>query len=61
LNWSEFGSHNLIDLARAGVPAEIVSMPLAGGTAPVTLAGSVTQHAAETLAGITLHQLAGPG
>ena len=61
LNWSEFGSHNLLDLARTGVPAEIVSMPLAGGTAPVTLAGSVTQHAAETLAGITLHQLAGPG
>src|ERR1035438_8102558 len=61
LNWSEFGSHNLIDLARAGVPAEIVSMPLAGGTAPVTLAGSVTQHAAEVLAGITLHQLARPG
>jgi trimethylamine--corrinoid protein Co-methyltransferase len=60
LNWSEFGSHNLLDLARAGVPAQIVSMPLAGGTAPVTLAGSVTQHAAETLAGITLHQLAGP-
>jgi trimethylamine--corrinoid protein Co-methyltransferase len=61
LNWSEFGSHNLLDLARSGVPAEIVSMPLAGGTAPVTLAGSVTQHAAEALAGITLHQLAGPG
>jgi trimethylamine---corrinoid protein Co-methyltransferase len=61
LNWSEFGSHNLLELARAGVPAEIVSMPLAGGTAPVTLAGSVTQHAAEVLAGITLHQLAGPG
>jgi trimethylamine--corrinoid protein Co-methyltransferase len=61
LNWSEFGAHNLLDLARAGVPAEIVSVPLAGGTAPVTLAGSVTQHAAEVLAGITLHQLAGPG
>ncbi len=61
LNWSEFGSHNLLDLARAGVPAELVSMPLAGGTAPVTLAGSVTQHAAESLAGITLHQFAGPG
>jgi trimethylamine--corrinoid protein Co-methyltransferase len=27
----------------------------------VTLAGSVTQHAAEVLAGITLHQLAAPG
>ena len=61
LNWSEFAAHNLLDLARAGVPAEIVAMPLAGGTAPVTLAGSVTQHAAEVLAGITLHQLAAPG
>jgi len=60
-NWSEFGSRNLLDLARAGVPAEIVAMPLAGGTASVTLAGSVTQHAAEVLAGITLHQLAGAG
>ncbi len=61
LNWSEFGAHNLLDLARAGVPAEIVSMPLAGGAAPVTLAGSITQHAAECLAGIVIHQLACPG
>jgi trimethylamine--corrinoid protein Co-methyltransferase len=61
LNWSEFGAQNLIDLARAGVPAEIVSMPLAGGAAPVTLLGSVVQHAAECLSGITLHQLARAG
>jgi trimethylamine--corrinoid protein Co-methyltransferase len=61
LNWSEFASQNLVDLARAGVPAEIVSMPLAGATAPVTLAGSVVQHAAECISGITIHQLAEPG
>ncbi len=61
LNWSEFASQNLVDLARAGVPAEIVSMPLAGATAPVTLAGAVVQHAAECISGITIHQLAGPG
>ena len=61
LNWSEFASQNLIDLARAGVPAEMVSMPLAGATAPVTLIGSIAQHAAECLSGITIHQLAGPG
>ena len=61
LNWSEFASHNLVDLARAGVPAEIVSMPLAGATAPVTLVGSVVQHAAECISGITIHQLAQPG
>jgi trimethylamine---corrinoid protein Co-methyltransferase len=61
LNWSEFASQNMVDLARAGVPAEIVSMPLAGATAPVTLAGSVVQHAAECISGITIHQLASPG
>jgi len=61
LNWSEFASQNMVDLARAGVPAEIVSMPLAGATAPVTLAGSVVQHAAECISGITIHQLAQPG
>ncbi len=61
LNWSEFASQNMIELARAGVPAEIVSMPLAGATAPVTLAGAIVQHAAECLAGITIHQFAHPG
>jgi trimethylamine---corrinoid protein Co-methyltransferase len=61
LNWSDFASHNMVELARAGAPAEIVSMPLAGATAPVTLAGSVVQHAAECISGITIHQLACPG
>ncbi|MCP4357721.1 MAG: hypothetical protein GY796_06865 [Chloroflexi bacterium] len=61
LIWSEFGAQNLMDLARAGVPAEIISMPLAGAAAPVTLLGSVVQHAAECISGITIHQLAQPG
>jgi trimethylamine--corrinoid protein Co-methyltransferase len=61
LIWSNFGAGNLIALSRAGVPAEIVSMPLAGAAAPVTLLGSVTQHAAECLSGITIHQLAHAG
>jgi trimethylamine--corrinoid protein Co-methyltransferase len=61
LIWSKFGAGNLIELARAGVPAEMVSMPLAGAAAPVTLLGSVVQHAAECLSGITIHQLARPG
>jgi trimethylamine--corrinoid protein Co-methyltransferase len=61
LTWTEFGASNLIELARAGVPAEIVSMPLAGGAAPVTLAGSIVQHASECLSGIAIHQLAAPG
>ncbi|MFL7868686.1 MAG: trimethylamine methyltransferase family protein, partial [Anaerolineales bacterium] len=61
LIWSQFGAQSLIDLARAGVPAQIVSMPLAGAAAPVTLLGSVVQHAAECISGMTIHQLAQPG
>lgn len=61
LIWSDFGASGLIALAQARVPAQIVSMPLAGAAGPVTLLGSVVQHAAETLSGITIHQLAGPG
>ncbi len=61
LIWSNFGSQNLIDLSRAKIPAQIVSMPLAGAAAPVTLLGSVVQHAAECISGITIHQLAQTG
>jgi trimethylamine--corrinoid protein Co-methyltransferase len=61
LIWSNFGAHSLMDLARASVPAEIVSMPLAGAAAPVTLLGSVVQHTAECISGMTIHQLARPG
>ena len=61
LIWSEFGCQNLIELARNGIPTQIVSMPLAGAAAPVTLLGSVVQHAAETLSGIVIHQLAQAG
>jgi trimethylamine--corrinoid protein Co-methyltransferase len=61
LHWTEFAAQNMVDLGRAWIPAEIVSMPLAGAAAPVTLAGSVVQHAAECISGITIHQLAQPG
>lgn len=61
LVWSNFACGNLMALARAGIPAEIVSMPLAGVAAPVTLIGAVTQHAAECLSGIVIHQLASAG
>jgi trimethylamine--corrinoid protein Co-methyltransferase len=61
LIWSEFGAQNLVDLARAGIPAQIISMPLAGAASPVTLLGSIVQHAAECLSGIAIHQLANPG
>lgn len=61
LLWSDITCANLIDCARTGVPAELVSMPLMGATGPQTVVGSTVQHAAECLSGITIHQLAGPG
>ena len=61
LIWSDFGAENLIELARARVPTQLISMPLAGVAAPVTLLGSVVQHAAESLSGIAIHQLSNPG
>jgi trimethylamine--corrinoid protein Co-methyltransferase len=61
LKWSPETSQNVMDCARAGVPVEFVSMPLAGFVAPATLVGSVVQHAAETLSGVVLSQLALPG
>jgi trimethylamine--corrinoid protein Co-methyltransferase len=61
LKWSYETSQNVIDCARAGVPVEFISMPLSGFVAPVTLVGSVVQHAAETLSGVVLSQLASAG
>lgn len=60
LRWSDLTCQALIDCARTGLPAELVSMPLTGATSPVTLAGAVTQHCAENLSGIVIHQLARP-
>ncbi len=61
LLWSEITCENLMDCAQYGVPAELVSMPLAGATGPATLLGSVVQHTAENLSGVTIHQLTNPG
>ena len=61
LSWSTVTSRNLVDLARAGVPAEIISMPGLGSTAPITIAGALVQHHAEVLSGIVLAQLVSKG
>jgi len=61
LLWSEITCENLMDCAQYRIPAELVSMPLSGATGPATLLGSVVQHAAEDLSGVTIHQLTNPG
>ena len=61
LKWSNLTCQNLIDASKAGIPAELISMPLTGATSPVTLAGALVQLTAENLSGIVIHQLAHPG
>jgi trimethylamine--corrinoid protein Co-methyltransferase len=61
LKWSDLTAQALIDCARTGIVAELISMPLTGATSPVTLAGAVVQHCAESLSGVVIHQLAMPG
>jgi trimethylamine--corrinoid protein Co-methyltransferase len=50
-----------IELARLRVPIMVYPMPLAGGTSPVTLAGTVLLHNVEFLSGLVLYQAVSPG
>ncbi len=61
LMWSDLTTDALIQSVRAGIPANIISMPLAGATSPVTLRDALVQHTAENLAGVVISQLAAPG
>jgi trimethylamine---corrinoid protein Co-methyltransferase len=47
----------IMGAAREGLCCNILSMAMAGGSSPVTLAGTLVTHNAEVLAGITLSQL----
>jgi trimethylamine---corrinoid protein Co-methyltransferase len=51
----------LLLCADAGVPCVYSAAPLAGGTAPITVAGHVAQGLAESLFGLVLHQSRRPG
>jgi trimethylamine--corrinoid protein Co-methyltransferase len=61
LKWSEHTCADIMSCARSGIPVELISMPLAGFTGPVTLVGSLVEHTAETLSGIVISQLTQPG
>ncbi|AEH60333.1 trimethylamine [Methanosalsum zhilinae DSM 4017] len=47
--------------ARNGIPVNVLSMAMAGGSSPVHLAGTLVTHNAEVLSGIVLAQLTVPG
>ena len=51
----------LVTCGEYGVPVEICSMPNAGATGPITLAGSLLMSNVEMLAAVVISQLAHPG
>jgi len=51
----------IMESARAGAAVNILSMAMAGGSSPVTLAGTLVTHNAEVLSGLTLAQLTRKG
>jgi trimethylamine--corrinoid protein Co-methyltransferase len=51
----------IIAIAEAGVPFAPLPCPIAGATAPLSIAGAIAQQNAETLAALVLAQLVRPG
>ena len=61
LKFNTQACRNVLAAVRYGLPAVVVSAPMAGSTSPITMAGTVLQTHAEVLAGLTMCQLAAPG
>ncbi len=61
LHWTALALAVFKETAGLGVPATINSEPLAGATAPVTLAGCMVIGDADTLSGLVINQLLEPG
>ncbi len=61
LTWTETALDLFYRTRGHGIPMMINSEPLAGGTSPVTLAGSLAMADAEVLSGILINQVIEPG
>jgi len=61
LHWTALALAVFKETAGLGVPVMINSEPLAGATAPVTLAGCLVIGDADTLSGLVINQLLEPG
>lgn len=61
LSYSPECCEGIMEYAKAGLPMNILSMAMAGGSSPVTLAGTLVTHNAEVLGGICLSQLTRKG
>lgn len=61
LELHEAATEQIIEAAKAGIPMDVLSMGLCGGTTPVTLAGTILTTNCEILSGIVLGQLVNKG
>ena len=61
LGLTELVAKNIIICAEYMIPGMLIPIPLAGGSSPVTLAGTLVQHTAENLGALVLSQCARPG
>jgi trimethylamine--corrinoid protein Co-methyltransferase len=61
LKWSDITSQNIVECGEMGIPVELISAPLSGLVAPVTLTGSLVELTVENLSGIVISQLNHPG
>jgi trimethylamine--corrinoid protein Co-methyltransferase len=61
LQYDKANTEAMLECARAGIPYDVMSMAMGGGTSPITLAGELAMIHAEVLAGIVICQLARPG
>jgi trimethylamine---corrinoid protein Co-methyltransferase len=61
LYWEEGVCEAILDTLGTGVPIALLPEPIAGVSAPYTLAGLLTMHNAECLSGIAMIQVLAPG
>ena len=61
LQFDRANTEAMLECAMAGIPYDVLSMAMGGGTSPITLAGQLAVVNAEVLAGVTICELANPG
>lgn len=61
LQFDQANTEAMLECAKAGMPYDVLSMAMGGGTSPITLAGQLAMVNAEVLSGVAICQLASPG
>lgn len=61
LYWEAGASEAVVECAKVGIPLAWLPQPIAGLTAPYTVAGNITVHNTEVLSGVAIAHLINPG